>query len=152
MQRGADWSYDAPVYISFDNITTYKQVDGVVEVWRQTTDEHPWKERDFAPVLRCRLSVEEAAAEILAIEQDIADRQKAADAANNSKAEITAYFAALPLVIGGYDRGGADRFGRENELYDSYGNYIMSLPNRAGIENWALDALVEYVRNNDYCE
>lgn len=73
----------------------------------------------------------------------LAEKQAADKAVAENKAAIkAAYFSALPVEIAGFKRGCC---GRAWELEDDYGNYVLSLPTKAALENWSVAALATWI-------
>lgn len=144
MERSKDWTTDCPVYFNINGTTTYRQNGAVVEViYQGFADEHPWKERENPrPQIRRRLTPEQAVAEIMAIEKEIAAAHKATSAAAHKAASYAAYCEALPENLAGFRRG---HFGRAWELMDLDGAYVLSIPTRAAVEGWTAGKLESWI-------
>lgn len=143
LRRSFGWSVECPVYFDNNGTTTYKGMGATVEVWFQADDDHPWKERSFAPRLVRTLTPEAAVAEIVEIEAAIASAEKAEKDKAAAKETFEAYVAALPPVVAGVSRGGAGC--RESEFCDDSGNYLFAVPKKAAAENWSLAQLETWV-------
>lgn len=52
------------------------------------------------------------------------------------------YINSLPVKIGELERGVGYR---DSELYDEYGNYIITIPKKAASENWTPEQVYEWV-------
>ncbi len=53
------------------------------------------------------------------------------------------YLASIPTSIVGLKKGP----GRNGEYVDEYGNYILSIPRRAWVEQWPLEKLAAYMED-----
>lgn len=74
---------------------------------------------------------------------ELAKTQAEAKATAETEANIIAsYFAGLPKQIGGFYRG---HIGRDRELEDDRGNYVLTLPTKAALENWSVAALATWI-------
>lgn len=100
---------------------------------RKGTRIYEGKDRiDVVEYLRLALEYAEKAAETAA--------SKAKSAAD---ADIeAAYFAALPLEIAGFRRG---HIGRDREIEDDCGNYVLTLPKKAAHEVWPVEKLAAWI-------
>lgn len=76
---------------------------------------------------------------------ELAKVQAEAKAAAETEADIVAsYFAALPKQVGGFYRG---HIGRDRELEDEGGNYVLTLPKKAALEAWSVEKLTAWVED-----
>lgn len=140
MYRAKSWTFEKPVYNDkWDVETTFKQVGDVVEVWKYNfggnTDE--WRKKDTSGAfISERISVEEAARRVVEIEASIAKSEEVRKEILSKKEDFQEYISSLPISIAGLNRVG-------NTLEDSYGNCLISIPNKA--VGWSVDALESYI-------
>lgn len=74
---------------------------------------------------------------------ELAKVQAEAKAAAETEADIVAsYFAGLPKQVGGFYRG---HIGRDRELEDEGGNYVLTLPKKAALEAWSVEKLTAWI-------
>ena len=140
MYRAKSWTIEKPVYNdNWDVETTFKQVGDVVEVWKHNFGGNTdgWrKESTIGAFISERISVEEAARRVVEIEASIAKSEEKRKEDLSKKEDFQEYISSLPVSIAGLTRVG-------DVLEDSYGNYVISIPNKA--VGWSVDALESYI-------
>jgi len=140
MYRAKSWTIEKPVYNDkWDVETTFKQVGDVVEVWKYNFGGNTdgWrKESSIGAFISERISVEEAARRVVEIEASIAKSEEKRKEDLSKKEDFQEYISSLPVSIAGLTRVG-------DVLEDSYGNYVISIPNKA--VGWSVDALESYI-------
>ncbi|MFA5340561.1 MAG: hypothetical protein WC332_02175 [Clostridia bacterium] len=78
-------------------------------------------------------------AEMKVAEEIQAANYAAQQAAIAEEKIIADYFSALPLEISVFRRG------RGREIEDNYGNYVLTIPQKAALENWSIKELVAWM-------
>lgn len=120
----------------------FKTSEGFV-LRTQVIDDHPWKDRDFAPTFRVIPETEALA--MIKKWQEAKEQAAAAQIAKQSEeAVFNTYIASLPKMIAGFCRG-TKGCCQPHELTDDIGNYVMSIPKKAAREGWSVEKLSSYI-------